>query len=343
MATKISWATETWNPITGCSPVSEGCANCYAARMAKRLAGRYGYPEIEPFAVTFHDELSKPHQWKRPRMVFVCSMGDIFHPDVQDEWIARALNVINDCHWHKFLILTKRPERMEAFFKEFYAKMEHSCMRVETPIKNLWLGTTAENQEQAEKRLPHLLRTPAVKRFVSCEPLLGPVDLEGVQFEHSHGFFGNALRWTHLPDCRRKELQNGAVYPKLDWVIAGGETGPGARPMHPEWVRSLRDQCVNADVPFHFKSWGEFGTISKNLSTNEPVFRMFPDLQTWVNKGSTWVNGGICVDMAGMVLRNGGDFRQAEYPVAILHKIGKNKAGRIVDGQEWDQFPELLK
>jgi protein gp37 len=233
MKTKIEWATDVWNPVTGCTKVSAGCAHCYAERMSKRLAGRCGYPADQPFRVTLHaNKLDEPLHWKRPRRIFVCSMGDLFHKDVPGEFIKRVLNVMWGTPQHTYMVLTKRPERLQWFFG------------YNNKIPNLWIGVSVENQATANERIPWLLKIPAAVRFVSCEPLLGPVDL----FAHT----GEAEPIDPYPQ-------------KLDWVICGGETGPGARPMHPEWALSLRNQCVNANVPFFFKRWGDWEPVGKTV------------------------------------------------------------------------------
>ena len=260
--TKIEWAESTWNPITGCTPISPGCDNCYARRMAhQRLKGRFGYPEEDPFRVTFHaDKLDQPLRWRKRRRVFVCSMGDLFHKDVQFEWIARIWDTIFDCMitrpGHRFLVLTKRPERILEY-KDWLGRVQGRRFDYE----NVWLGVTAENQEMADLRIPILLQIPAAVRFVSIEPMLGPVDF-GIGDYSEHGWLkGWHCEAEHDPRCDGS-CSIGCPVPvqvenaKLDWVIVGGETGPGARPMHPEWVRSVRDQCQAAGVPFFFKSWG---------------------------------------------------------------------------------------
>jgi len=183
--TKIEWTEYSWNPVTGCTPASEGCKNCYAKRMATRLKGRYGYPEDEPFKVTLHPEkLKEPLKWKKPRRVFVCSMGDLFHEQVPDEYIAKVWEVMNNASQHTFLVLTKRPQRM----KDFLARLgwyihDRDGYPMEAvldeggkyTLKNVWLGVTAENQQRADERIPILLQIPAAVRFVSIEPMLGPV------------------------------------------------------------------------------------------------------------------------------------------------------------------------
>lgn len=234
--TKIEWTDRTWNPATGCTPISPACDHCYAARMATRLRGRFGYPAADPFAVTLHPErLDEPMRWRKPSRVFVCSMGDLFHEDVPTEFILRVLDRANSAPQHVYQVLTKRADRMFDIANLVRESGEH------WPLPNIWLGVTAENQEQADKRIPVLLQIPAAVRFVSLEPLLGDVRLD-------------------RPPSGSEPLGSG-IYPPwliqgLDWVIAGGETGPGARPMHPDWVRSVRDQCQAAGVPFFFKGWG---------------------------------------------------------------------------------------
>lgn len=236
-STKIEWTEATWNPITGCSPASAGCLNCYAKRMAARLAGRCGYPRDEPFRVTFHrDRLDEPQHWRKPRRVFVCSMGDLWHPDVRPEDRAAVIRATNLAPQHTYIFLTKRPEFLDVDFS--------GC-------PNFWLGVTAEDQWNAEQRIPYLLKCPAVVRFVSCEPLLGPLDL---------------VRWLYSDDDRAK-MDNQYLGPfdtaKINWVIAGGETGPKARLAELEWFRSLRDQCE--DTPFFFKGTGTAGRKTGSL------------------------------------------------------------------------------
>ena len=202
---KIEWLArpgtlpESWNPVTGCTKVSEGCANCYAERMSKRLAGRFGYPEApHQFDVTLHpDKLDLPMKWRKPRTVFVVSMGDLFHEDVLTQTIALTWRTMHHAPDHTFLVLTKRPSRMLRFLKTYDIK----------PLPNVWLGSTVENDKHYD-RIHDLLQCPAAVRFVSIEPMLGPVDLSyWLDYDVSIG-----------------------ERPALDWIIVGGETGPGARP-----------------------------------------------------------------------------------------------------------------
>ena len=230
---KIEWLNrpgtigQTWSPVTGCTKISEGCKNCYAERMSKRLAGRFGYPADEPFAPTAHtDKLNDPLRWRKPRTVFTVSMGDLFHTAFDTEGVIfPILNIIKRAQRHTFLILTKRPEQMKTVMDCWYL-LNHEVY----PWPNIWLGVTAENQQRANERIPVLLQCPAAVRFVSIEPMLGPVNLEEYWGEPGVG---------------------------LDWTIVGGETGPGARYMNPDWARDVRDQCEAAGVPFFFKKMGQ--------------------------------------------------------------------------------------
>ena len=259
--TKIEWTDRTWNPITGCTKISEGCANCYAERMAKRLGGRCGYDKDHPFGITVHNvkKWLEPFKWNYSSNVFVCSMGDLFHEDVPESKIDMVFSIAAVLPQHNFLILTKRPERMFEYFSQsegnLRTKWEYSTRLItgtsdaynlkkkiiknftyDLPPKNIWLGVTVENQARAEERIPFLLKTPAAHRFISVEPMLGDIDLESWEESGCPSEFIDAL----------------------DWVICGGETGHHARPMHPDWVRSLRDQCKSAGVPFFFKGWGKW-------------------------------------------------------------------------------------
>lgn len=264
--TSIQWADATWNPITGCTPISLGCQNCYARRMARRLAGRFGYPADDPFRVTFHlDRLVQPLQRRKPARVFVCSMGDLFHPDVKYSWINAIFAVMAICREQEFLVLTKRPENALNWFRalgqgfsvlsflEFnlwhyflaplslQSDIHRSLRTVDWPLANVWLGVTGESQDLVKIRLQYLLQIPAFVHFVSCEPLLTEISLTEISLP-ANTF---ASPWEIRLPLRG-----------LDWVIAGGETGPGARPMSASWVRSLRDECQAFQVPFFFKHWG---------------------------------------------------------------------------------------
>jgi len=243
--TKIEWVArpgtkpETWNPVTGCTKISAGCRNCYAERMARRLAGRCGYPEApHHFDVTLRPErLEEPLHWRKPRTVFVCSMSDLFHDAVPYEFIDHVIHIVAATPQHTYQILTKRAARMEHYFA-------HGCFGHQggatwgMPLENAWLGVTTENQEQADKRIPHLLNTPASLRFVSVEPVLGPVDM-----------------CRFLPDPSYEQIR-GKYHFGLDWIIIGGESGPGARLFKAEWALDVIEQCQLAGVPVFMKQLG---------------------------------------------------------------------------------------
>lgn len=208
----IEWTESTWNPVTGCTKITPGCKHCYAERMAKRLQAM-GQPNYaDGFRLTIHEHvLEMPLRWRKPQVVFVNSMSDLFHHGVPAEFIARAFSVMATAHWHTFQVLTKRAGRL--------AQMDQILPWQE----NIWMGVSVETAAY-KSRIDDLRSTSAMVKFLSLEPLLGP-----------------------LPDL---------ALDGIDWVIVGGESGPGARPMDPAWVRDIRDQCVAADVPFFFKQWG---------------------------------------------------------------------------------------
>lgn len=228
--TKIEWTTSTWNPTTGCSPVSKGCDNCYAAAMSKRLQAMGLAKYRDGFKVRCHPyELGKPLHWKKPRMIFVNSMSDLFHHEVPDEFIVNVCDVIRRRPQHIFQILTKRPKRMKQFGWP----------------DNVWIGVSAENQKEADHRIPHLLETTAAVRFVSAEPLLAPLDLQP--------FF----EWTNIDGER--------VNRGPHWVIVGCETGPKRRPCDIEWVRDIVEQCRAAGVPVFVKKLDIDGKVTGDM------------------------------------------------------------------------------
>lgn len=217
--TTIDWCDYVWNPVTGCSKVSEGCRNCYAEKIAHRFWGERKFTEVQ----CHHDRLEIDlNKWPLGKKIFVNSMSDLFHDDVPFEFIFDVLRIIRKCFDQTFIVLTKRPERMVKFFDWLYGQPYVNRGGV---LANLWLGVSVEDQKTADERIPFLFQIPATVRFVSCEPLLAPVNLR--------------------LGCYR-----------VEWVICGGESGPQARPVNSDWVRGLRDQCLAADVPFFFKQWG---------------------------------------------------------------------------------------
>lgn len=327
--TGISWTDATWNPIVGCSVVSPGCTNCYAMRDAARIvrcsegAGRASHYEgtIEPSKAgpVWTGEvmlapghiLERPLSLRKPRRIFVNSMGDLFHASVPDEWIDHVFAVMALAPQHTFQVLTKRSARMREYLSgEALRRVARAANRIRTvdgligwPLPNVWLGVTAEDQTRANERIPDLLATPAAVRFVSCEPMLGPVDLRNVSPADKY----------EIDVLSGYDFDQGLVGPRLDWVICGGESGPNARPMHPDWARGLRDQCAAAGVPFHFKQWGEWGHESNHTMPPERFFTLAGEMAPGL--WHIWLD-----TFASM-------------------KIGKRRAGRLLDGVEHKGFP----
>jgi protein gp37 len=283
--TGISWTDSTWNPVRGCSRVSEGCRNCYAERVAARFSD-----EGQPYhgladrsrkgskwtgdVRLIPEHLADPLRWKRPRRIFVNSMSDLFHERLTNEQIAAVFGVMAAAPQHTFQVLTKRAKRMREWFEWLDGQGFSVCMREATeyvcsypigpdnrlyswwrdhhmtvrwPLPNVWLGVSVENQEAADKRIPDLLRSPAAVRFLSCEPLIGSVDLHKIQIPDCTLGLGFSSLQRHHDD---RFGQSDTI---VDWVIAGCESGPGARECKVEWLRSLRDQCAVAGVPFFLK------------------------------------------------------------------------------------------
>ena len=274
----IEWTDATWNPVTGCTKVSPGCDHCYAEGIANRFRGP-AFPN--GFEVTLRPKrLAEPFRWQTPRRVFVNSMSDLFHESVPDDYIAHVFAVMALTPRHTYQVLTKRHGRMRTLLgdEDFRSQVSgyivaytvedghddsHLCWPARPhdwwPLDNVWLGVSVENQQWADIRVPALLATPAAVRFLSCEPLLGPVSLLRLPFpkwsirqrtdmviDALGGKYGVPGQWQ-APAAAR-----------VDWVIVGGESGAGARPMKAEWAHSLRDQCVEAGVPFFFKQWGTY-------------------------------------------------------------------------------------
>jgi len=287
---KIAWTDETWNPIVGCSKVSAGCANCYAERMAVRLAGMarpgFGADDIPPANAPEHyacvitpggswngttklveSALDKPLRWRKPRRVFVCSMSDLFHESVPDEWVDRVFAVMALCPQHCFQLLTKRPERMLSYMRwaghpdtvgrtDRRTKIDgsghignHICgfaNGLSWPFPNVHLGVSVENQQCADERIPVLLQTPAAVRFVSLEPMLGPVDLHR---SHQLAYDGGAR-----------------VMSRIDWVVLGCESGSRRRPCLHEWMVDVVRQCKSAGVPVFVKQVSIDGKVSHDMA-----------------------------------------------------------------------------
>lgn len=338
------WWTKSWNPVIGCTACSPACDNCYAERLHKQryiaqrrqrdkglLAGKTMPPCYSmPFsAVRFLPERqAQPLRWKTPQRIFVCNMGDLFHEDVPFWAIDRIFAAMSLSRQHTYYLLTKRPERMleymtrENFRKRIY---DAGACNFPFPLPNVWLGTTVWDQASADRAVPILLSTPAAKRFVSVEPMLGPVDLvsAGAIAPPDKPFFEVGTALCTDPLCGRSETHYPREFgcrwglepkglPGLDWVICGGETGPGARSMHPAWARSLRDQCVAAGGPFFFKQWGEWAPPApgSDLEYEAAMARGAKDLHVFPDAGFT-------------------------------ERLGSRRAGRELDGRTWEEVPNV--
>jgi protein gp37 len=328
----IEWTDHTFNPWWGCIKVSPGCEHCYA----ETLANRYGHNVWGP-AKTTDRRMMSANYWKQPlkwdkqaategirRRVFCASMADVFEEHPQLEWPRTNLwGLIETTPHLDWLLLTKRPENV--------LKMLSPLWNGRMP-DNVWLGTSVENQEQADKRIPHLLRTPAKVRFLSCEPLLGALDL-------------NKAAWGLGQPQYPIDIQAGMIDPRgdteswdsgftplraIDWVIAGGESGHGARPIRKEWAQCLQMDCERAGVAFFFKQWGEYVPAWSN--DGEP-FSL--DNGAAFDPGETWPHPRIHVWDSGRVPHT----EDLYYCNASL-RVGKHAAGRLLNGRTWDQFPQ---
>ncbi len=364
--THIEWTDATWNPITGCSIVSPGCANCYAMKLAgtrlKHIPSRAGLTvdtkagPVWNGQVRFNeDQLCWPLKWQRARKIFVCAHGDLFAEGVPDEWIDRVFAVMALSPQHIFQVLTKRPERMQDYLADqaadrrihelacdmsvegrlrvvLIADREHEAsappgLRVYLdlwPLSNVWLGTSVEDQKRADERIPVLLETPAAVRFISAEPLLGPMDITPfVGQVHHHPDNRPSAELDAMIRAAFKGM--GAI--RLDWVIVGGESGPGARPMHPDWARSLCDQCAGAGVAFFFKQWGAWSVNDYDRDHDDPDWRQC-DVVVRETPDGQWLN-----------LAGGQGFHGDRVVRAV--PVGKKAAGRLLDGIEHNGMPAV--
>lgn len=314
--TSIEWTKrpgtigEVWNPVTGCNKVDRGCKNCYAEIMHKRLRAMGQKKYSEPFlhgAVVHNEMVGTPFTWTKPRTVFVNSMSDLFHKDVPFNFTIGIFNVMTATPAHTYLILTKRPER--AF--EFWEWMEAATAGAWECPPNVWMGTSANDQESAGKRIPILLKLQCGIRFLSYEPATGPIDITNGALKNAYSVptryddRGHGIEWT----------DPGPAFIGLDWVICGGESGPKADPMHPDWARKVRDDCKNAGVPFFFKQWGTYLPHCQIFNTDAPnvpaeAMRSFPSPHN-PNKTN------------------------------IYYKLGKHAAGHSIDGVTIQEFPNV--
>lgn len=324
--TGIEWTDATWNPVTGCTKVSQGCKHCYAERVFARPYPGRAFTDVQ----THPDRLDQPLRWRRPRRIFVNSMSDLFHEDVPDEFIDKVFAVMAMAHWHTFQVLTKRPERVLTYFREmrgseargfnvcaYFDTSIPDCARISqipNGLPNVWLGVSVEDQAMADERIPLLMQTPAAVRWISAEPLLGPVDLTRIDYGARPGYHMDALAGY---------CDNG-TNTRLDWIVCGGESGPHARPMHSDWARSLRDQCTAAGVPFLFKQWGEW------ICADQSACPLGPPENRWMWGDGTPFKYGDAA--AGPEVRDG--------RLPLLCRIGKKTAGRVLDGRTWDEYPK---
>ncbi len=310
--TSIEWADHSFNPWIGCTRISPGCDHCYAETRAKRFGEAHLWQGER--RLTSDSTWRQPMLWQaaavkagRRERVFCASLADVFDNQVPEAWRAKLWTLIRFCSQLDWLLLTKRPQNIAAMLPDDWGD----------GWANVWLGTTVENQQQANLRIPNLLATPAAKHFLSCEPLLEMVSLE----EAWHGesaldaeCWGDCnwciQNYPPLHNCQRG-IQSEAAFDKnrsgIDWVICGGESGAGARPMHPDWARSLRDQCAAAGVPFFFKQWGDWARLAEGSAP-----------ETFIDKG------------AAHFLPESGNW---------MVRIGKKKAGRLLDGRAHDEVP----
>jgi len=325
---KIEWTEATWNPIRGCSRISEGCRNCYAETIANRFKGE-GLPYQGLIAssgtwnnnvIWVEDLITQPLRWKKPRRIFVNSMSDLFHQSIPMYILDKIFAVMLLAQQHTFQVLTKRADEMQHYltapYREqsikaaareilgYFPKQSSAGMAASWPLKNIWLGVSVEDQKTAEQRIPPLLKSPATLRWISAEPILDAINLNssvgGTLWIGGQRGCKGTHRGIGTEECPKhpRHHHDDRCGPGLDWVVAGGESGKNARPMQPEWIRSLRDQCVAAQVPFFFKQWGEHGLNWYNDNNGRKI------------PGSEWV-----------------------------YRAGKNNAGRELDGRTWDEYP----
>ena len=304
--TKIEWATKVWNPVRGCSLVSKGCRYCYAMRQAHRFSGPgkpyEGLTEIGPNGPRWNGKvrlvpelLEEPLRWRKPRRVFVNSMSDLFHKEVPYGFIRgviqSALLAVKK-RGHTFIFITKRAGRMLDYFQAEAHSVFQGYLAHEPRMQ---FGVSVEDQPTADDRVPRLLRCPVATLIVSYEPALRPVE------------FTSGRDWLRVVRVLSPDTEQLPHYvrPRIDWVIAGGESGPGERPPVPEWFRSARDQCLAAGVPFFFKQWGEWSPIG---DASKHKYRDMP-----------------CGD--------GTHHR--------MFRVGKKAAGRLLDGREWNEYPKI--
>jgi len=355
----IEWTDATWNPITGCSVVSPGCTNCYAMKLAggrlQHHASRAGLTKPSKAGPVWTGEvrlnegwLSQPIHWKKPRRIFVCAHGDLFAEGVPDAWIDMVVAIMHLSPWHTYQVLTKRPERMRKYFDRLATNLHDRLVAtgvydvfpdgVNLPLPNVWLGVSAENQSTWDARVPELLWTIAAKRFVSAEPLLGPIDPGPIGVLGGHAEV-HPLCWD--TECEDDDGEEFPDVPPLDWIIVGGESGAGARPMHPDWVRRLRDACEAEVVDFFFKQWGAWkeafhdedgpsvDLIDADSDTADSIMVLFAGRET------TFLNAD------GRSFHGHYENLPADTPWRLMVRAPKGENGRRLDGVEHNAMPEV--
>ncbi|HWK13240.1 MAG TPA: phage Gp37/Gp68 family protein [Rhizobiaceae bacterium] len=378
---KIALADATWNPVTGCSVVSPGCTNCYAMKLAgtrlKHHSSRAGLTVDSKAGPVWNGKvrlneqwLDQPLRWTLPRMIFVCAHGDLFHESVPDEWIDRVFAVMALTPQHTYQVLSKRSARMRAYVSGFTCDgarrlniaaaagrmMEDGdnahdyVANAPWPLPNVWLGVSAEDQARADERIPDLLATPAAIRFVSAEPLLGPIDFETAWVGENALYsecWGDCA-WCEkghppLHNCHRGR-QSSADFMRgrsgLEWIITGGESGPGARPMHPDWARQIRDQCAAAGVPFFFKQWGSWSAVSQ--MSEDDIDRCYPPLRERHPEETRHClvdHHVLHADGSRHGITDRDTFLQGTGAMTMF-EVGKKRAGRLLDGIEHNGMPQ---
>ncbi len=352
--TSIEWTEATWNPVTGCTKVSPGCDNCYAEKIVERFNGKGA------FAIVRRDEekLHLPLKWRKPRRIFVNSMSDLFHDNVPDGFIMQVWLTMARTPRHTYQVLTKRHARMRSLLSRpsFRDNLLSMVPGAVWPLPNVWLGVSVESQQWADIRIPALLDTPAAVRWLSMEPLLGPVNLDQPRCD-DHGRTrlqmadGEERCEACIGDGFHGELSYGHWLDPLNkgisWVVVGGESGPGARPMHPDWVRSLRDQCVSAGVPFFFKQWGAYAPVPVVDAPGWSGGRAFElpgggqRSATIRPRGRHWGDSQQARPMRPGDRTDGGTIMLDLDTVAV--RVGKKTAGRVLDGRTWDEYPAVAR
>ncbi|MBR0649542.1 phage Gp37/Gp68 family protein [Roseomonas terrae] len=369
--TLIEWADHTFNPWIGCTKVSPACDNCYAETLATARLGVQWGPHAERRR-TAESTWRRPLAWNRKAQregrryrVFCASLADVFDNTVSIAWTVELLDVIRTTQHLDWLLLTKRPQLIRRRFEVALKRLSEGTERGDLiewlagwlhgrAPENVWLGTTVENQAEADRRIPHLLSLPAVQRFLSCEPLLGPVDLTALP-SHLCNEERPLLRLDALRGQHRCGPLVAADWSRIHWVIAGGESGPKARPSHPDWFRSLRDQCQAAGVPFFFKQWGEYHGARPVYPGEDPTWsKIAAEREFGPGTDPEAVDldevGGIEDFMRdfpqlGVMYRDGHFYDGQEWQPHVragcwwVERVGKKAAGATLDGREWREVP----